>query len=53
MSIGSSGLPHSLRGELSLPPLVMGSIEGECLLYISGLELADEPQEGQTLQVWS
>ena len=51
MSIGSSGLPYSLRGELSLPPLVTGSIEGECLLYISGLELADEPQEGQTLQV--
>ena len=52
MSIGSE-LPESLRpeAELSLPPQVTGPIEGESLLHVSGLKLADGPQEGQTLQV--
>ncbi len=40
--------PHA---ELSLPPQVTGPIEGESLLHISGLRMADGPHEGQTLQV--
>ena len=36
--------------ETSLPPLVEGPIKGELLLHISGIQLVDAPQLGQTLQ---
>ena len=36
--------------ETTLPPLVEGPTKGELLLHISGLQLADAPQLGRTLQ---
>lgn len=52
MSIGD-GLSLSLRpeAEISLPPQVTGSVEGESLLHISELKLIKGSCEGQALQV--